>query len=98
MRDISQIDWKSDYSKIVEGDPGKILKQKVFFLQNGVEYNAAGIACNAKQVKDYYTTVAADAQKMADDAKLAATEAQANADAAIKNAGITKTAAKKAAA
>jgi hypothetical protein len=94
MKDITNIDWKGDITKIVEGDPAKIAKQKVFFLQNGVEYDGAGKACNAKQVDEYYNRVAAEAQKLADDAAQAAKDAKASAAEARKMAGTTTAAAR----
>lgn len=97
MRDITKIDWSGDVTEIKEGDPAKIAKQKVFFLQDGIEYDASGTACNVTQVKKHYADVAAAAQKTADDAKEAAAEAQAAADAMLKQAGMNKTAARKAA-
>ena len=77
MIDITQIDWKADYTTIKEGDEAKIAKQKVFFLQDGI---------NVKQVKAYYATKAADAQKVVDDAVEAAKVAQENVDAMFKQA------------
>ena len=86
MIDITQIDWKADYTTIKEGDEAKIAKQKVFFLQDGIEYGPQGKACNVKQVKAYYATKAADAQKVVDDAVEAAKVAQENVDAMFKQA------------
>lgn len=94
MRDITTIDWKARHGKVRSLDPGK---QKVWYVQDGIEYDSAGKACNAKQVKDYYARVAADAQKAADEAKEASAAAQAAADEMLKQAGINKTAARKAA-
>jgi len=96
MKDITQIDWTDDYTKLVEGDPAKMAKQKVFFLQNGVEYDASGKACNQAQVKKYYADMAAEAQKTADEATAIAKGAQEAAAEALKTAGINKTAARKA--
>ena len=95
MRDITTIDWSQPHAKMVAED---VMKQKVFFVQNGIEYDAAGKACNAKQVKEYYASVAADAQRQADEAKEQAALAQKSADEMLKQAGINKTAARKAAA
>ncbi len=81
MRDITTIDWNAEYAKRVSADPST---QKVFFIQDGIEYDAAGKACNKKQVKEYYAKRAANAQKEADDAKDAAAAAQAAADEAMK--------------
>lgn len=86
MRDITNINWKDQYTKIVEGDPAKMAKQKVFFLQNGIEYGAAGLACNKAQVKKYYSDVATEAQATADAALAAAKAAQENADNLLSNA------------
>ncbi len=77
MKDVSNIDWKAPYSEIKEGDPSKLAKQKVFFLQDGIEYDAQGKACNVKQVKDYYAAEAKKAQEVADAAKAAAEAASA---------------------
>lgn len=93
MQDVTQIDFSKPYGKVRTMDPGK---QKVFFTQNGMEYDAAGKACNAKQVKEYYTAKAAEAQAAADEAKEAAANAQKQADEVLKAAGVTKTAARKA--
>lgn len=93
MRDITSIDWKAPYGKIRSLNPGK---QKVWYTQNNVEYGSDGKACNAAQVKKYYATVAADAQKVADEAKEASVTAQKAADEMLKNAGLTKTAVRKA--
>lgn len=95
MRDITTIDWKARYGKVRTLDVGK---QKVFYQQDGVDYDAAGMACNPAQVKKYYAQVASEAQKAADDAKEAAANAQAAADEMLKAAGVNKTAARKAAA
>ena len=92
MQDVTQIDWKRPYGKVRTMNPGE---QKVFFTQNGMEYDAAGKACNAKQVKDHYAKVAAEAQAAADEAKEAAAKAQKDADEVLKAAGINKTAARK---
>lgn len=94
MRDVTTIDWKAPLAKVRSLNPGT---QKVFFTQDGIEYDAAGKACNAKQVKEHYAAVAADAQKLADDAKDQAAAAQKAADEMLKAAGINKTAARKAA-
>ena len=93
MRDITSIDWKAPYGKIRTLD---VSKQKVFYQQNGIDYDAAGKACNKTQVKKYLADVATEAQKFADDAKEAMAEAQKAADTMLKNAGMTKTAARKA--
>lgn len=95
MRDITSIDWNAPYQRIVDED---VQNQKVFYIQNEIEYDAGGKACNAKQVKAHYAAVAAEAQKQADEAKEAAAEAQKAADDMLKQAGVTKTAARKAAA
>jgi len=92
MKDVTKIDFKLPHGKIRTLDPGK---QKVWFTQNGLDYDAGGNACNAKQVKAYYAKIASDAQKNADDAKEAAANAQAQADEVLKAAGVTKTAARK---
>lgn len=94
MKDITKIDWSAPFGKVSHIDP---TKQKVFYVQNGVEYDAAGNCIDAKKVKDYYAKVAADAQAAADEAAAAARAAQEQADAMLKTAGITKAAAKKAA-
>ena len=95
MKDITTIDWSAPMQKCVEEDRAK---QKVFFIQNGIQYDAGGNACNKAQVKDYYAKLAASAQAEADAAKEAAAAAQKNADALMKDAGVTKTALKQAAA
>ena len=86
MRDITNIDWADHHTKIVESDPMKMAKQKVFFLQNGIEYGASGVACNAAQVKKYYNDVAQEAQDTATAAVEAANSAQAAAEEALKRA------------
>ena len=86
MLDISQIDWKQSYTEIKEGDVAKIAKQKVFFLQNGIEYGHNGKAVNSKQVKAHYADQASEAQKVVDDAVAAAKVAQDNVDAMMKQA------------
>lgn len=93
MRDITTIDWKAPHGKIRSLNPGK---QKVWYTQEGVEYGSDGKACNAAQVKKYYETVATDAQRAADEAKEASIKAQATATEMMKNAGMNKTAVKKA--
>lgn len=80
MHDVTQIDWKQPYGKIASVD---IANQKVFFVQNGIDYDAAGKALNPKQIKKHYNTVATDAQKAADEAKEAAEAAQIAADEAM---------------
>ena len=96
MKDITQIDWKGDFTELKEGDPKKRTQQKIFFLQDGIEYDASGTACNAGQVKKYYARVATEAQETADAAKDFAADAQTAADTMLKQAGINKTAARKA--
>ena len=82
MKDISQIDWSAPYSKRVSADP---IKQKVFYIQDGIEYDATGKACNAKQIKEHYKALADKAQQDADAAKEAAAAAQATADELLKS-------------
>ncbi|MDH3386881.1 MAG: hypothetical protein OEN02_03165 [Gammaproteobacteria bacterium] len=94
MRDVTTIDWTRPMAKVRSLNPGT---QKVFFTQDGIEYDAAGKACNAKQVKEHYAAVAAEAQKAADEAKEQAASAQSQADEVLKAAGMNKTAARKAA-
>jgi hypothetical protein len=94
MRDVTTIDWNKPLAKVRSLNPGT---QKVFFTQDGIEYDAAGKACNPKQVKEHYAKFAAEAQKAADEAKDQAAAAQAQADEMLKQAGINKTAARKAA-
>ena len=93
MRDITTIDWKAPFGKIRTLNPAK---QKVFYTQGGIDYDAAGKACTAAQVKRYYAEVATEAQKAADDAKEASAAAQKAADQMLKQAGMNKTAARKA--
>lgn len=93
MKDVTKIDFSKPFGKIRTLDPGS---QKVFFTQDGIEYGADGKACNAKQVKEHYTKIAAEAQAKADEAKEAAAEAQKAADEMLKQAGVTKTQARKA--
>ena len=93
MRDITTIDWKAPYGK---NRTLNVAKQKVFYVQNGIDYDASGTACTAAQVKKYYASVAIDAQKIADDAKEASAAAQKDAESMLKAAGMTKTAARKA--
>ena len=86
MLDITTIDWKQPYTEIKEGDVSLIAKQKVFFLQNGIEYGHQGKAVNAKQVKAYFADQASEAQKVVDDAVAAAKVAQKNVDAMMQQA------------
>lgn len=95
MKDVTTLDRSRPHGKIRTLNPGT---QKVFFMQDGIEYDAAGKACNPKQVKEHYAAVAAEAQAAADEAKEAAAAAQKQADEVLKAAGINKTAARKAAA
>jgi type V secretory pathway adhesin AidA len=92
MRDITTINWKEPFGKHRSLD---VAKQKVFYTQNGIEYDAGGVACNQTQVKKYYAQVATDAQKAADEAKEASVRAQEAADEMLKKAKLTKTAARK---
>ena len=93
MRDVTKIDFAKPHGKVRALDPSK---QKVYFRQEGIDYDSTGTACNAKQVKAHYAGIAAAAQKQADDAKDAAAVAQESADEMLKAAGINKTAARKA--
>jgi hypothetical protein len=77
MKDVTTIDFTERYGKVVEED---VANQKVFFIQNGIEYDGAGKACNKKQIKAHYAKVAAEAQQTADAAREAYEEAQALAD------------------
>lgn len=79
MENVAKIDFKKPYSKIVEVKPTRMLKQKVFWKQNGIDYDIAGNAVNVKQVEQYYTRLAENAQKAADDAKESAKNAAAQA-------------------
>ncbi|MCP4469886.1 MAG: hypothetical protein GY815_04225 [Gammaproteobacteria bacterium] len=72
MENIATIDFKKPYSKIVEVKPQRILKQKVFFKQNGVDYDIAGNATSQSQVKGYYDGVVKQAEQDAANAKEAA--------------------------
>ena len=80
MQDVTQIDWKRPYGKIASID---IASQKVFFTQNGIDYDAGGKCLDPKQIKKHYSAVAANAQKAADDAREAAEAAQIAADEAM---------------
>ena len=91
MRDITTIDFKQPFGKLRSLNPAK---QKVWYTQLGIEYGADGKACNPKQVKAYYASVAADAQKAADEAKEASAAAQLAADEMLRQAGIGKKAAR----
>ena len=77
MENVATIDFKKPYSKFVEVKPARILKQKRFYTQNGVDYDINGNALNTKQVEQYYNDLAAQAQEQADQAKEAATKASA---------------------
>jgi len=77
MKDVTQIDFTERYGKVVEED---VVNQKVFFIQNGIEYDGSGTACNKKQIKAHYAKVAAEAQETADQAMKAFEQAQAQAD------------------
>lgn len=83
MKDIMNIDWNEPYAKRVAADP---TKQKVFFIQNGIEYDAAGKACNKTQVNNYYKKLQKDAEEQVAAAKAALDAAKENA-AAVKSAG-----------
>ncbi len=93
MRDVTKIDFKLPFGKIRSLDPGK---QKVWYTQDGIDYDSSGTACNAKQVKTHYGALAAAAQNAADEAKEAASNAQAQADEVMKSAGLSKAAVRKA--
>lgn len=93
MKDITSIDWKAPYGKIRSLNPAK---QKVWYTQNGIEYDSSGKACNPKQVQKYLGDKASEAQAVADEAKEVAAAAQKDATAMLKDAGMTKTAARKA--
>ena len=93
MRDVTKIDFSKPHGKVRSMDPSK---QKVYFRQDGIDYNSTGTACSAKQVKEHYSKIASSAQLAADEAKEAAANAQSQADEMLKSAGITKTAARKA--
>lgn len=95
MENVAQIDFKQPYSKIVEVIPARILKQKVFFKQNGIDYDIAGKAVDVKQVTKFYDQVAADAQAQADAAKEAAVEAARQAKEVAAEAKAAVTGAKK---
>ena len=90
MRDVSQIDWAEPMSKIVEGDQKKVTKQRIFYQQNGIDYDAAGIAVDPKQVKAYYQSVADEAAAEAKAASDAAAAAAENAAALKKHATSVK--------
>lgn len=95
MENVASIDFKKPYSKIVEVKPDRMLKQKVFYRQNGVDYGIDGNAVSVKQVTAYYDNLAAEAQKRADEAKAAATAAAAQAKEVAAAAKATATAATK---
>lgn len=94
MRDITVIDFSKRFGKVRAIDP---TKQKVFFTQDGIDYDSSGRACDTKQVKKHYADIATAAQAAADEAKEAAAAAQNQADQVLKAAGMNKTAARKAA-
>lgn len=79
MRNVAQLDHSQPYTKIRSLDTAK---QKVFFIQDGIEYDAAGTAVNQRQIKAYYDKQVADAEARADDAKAAAKAAADEAKAA----------------
>ena len=83
MSDIMNIDFSQPYGKVLAANPAK---QKVFFMQNGIEYDAAGKACNPKQVQAYAKSKAEEAQAAAADAQKIADDAKAAADAMTKSA------------
>jgi hypothetical protein len=93
MRDITKIDFNRSYGRVRTMDAAK---QKCFYIQDGIEYDSSGTACNAKQVKEHYAQVAASLQQQADEAKEQAAAAQAQADEMLKAAGVTKAQARKA--
>lgn len=92
MHDIREIDFSKPYGRVSTTAPN----QKVFFIQDGIDYDSAGKAVDEKQVKAVLAKRAADAQKIADEAREAAEALQADAEALIKDTGITKTDLKKA--
>ena len=77
MKDVTTIDFTERFGKVVEED---VVNQKVFFIQNGIEYDGSGNACNKKQIKAHYAKVAAEAQEVANQAMTAFEQAQAQAD------------------
>jgi hypothetical protein len=95
VENVLTIDFKKPYAKRLSINPAK---QKIFFIQNGIDYDSAGSCCNKKQVQDHYAKVAAKAQATADAATLAAKTAMDEVAAVMKETGVTKTAIKKAAA
>ena len=94
MQNVLTIDFKQPFAKRLSADPAM---QTTFFLQNGIEYDAAGQACDKEQVSGHYAKVAAAAQKVADEALQAAKEAQEEVAAMMVETGVSKTAVKKAA-
>lgn len=94
MQNVMQIDYKQSYGKVVSINPAK---QKVFFKQNGIDYNSAGVACDPKQIKAHYAKIAVDAQKSAEEAVTAAEAAQAEVAEIMKAGSVTKSDMKKAA-
>ena len=84
MRDITVIDWTQPYSKRVQHDTSK---QKVFFIQDGIEYGSDGKACNKTQINAYLKRKQDEAQAEVDAAKAALDAAKANAADLKKTAG-----------
>ena len=56
--------------------------QRVFFSQDGIDFDKAGNPTDKKQVRAHHQGVVDEAQKVADAAKAVADDAQAEADAA----------------
>lgn len=77
MLDVMQIDFTQRYGKVIQED---VVNQKVYFVQNGIDYDGAGKACNKDQLKKHYAKVAAEAQQEANDAMAAYEKSQALAD------------------
>ena len=93
MQNVLTIDFQRPYAKRLSIDPAK---QKVFFIQNGIDYDSGGTAVDKRQVQHFYTSAAATAQADVDAAVNAAKAAQEQVTAMMKETGVTKAAAKNA--
>lgn len=93
MQNVLNINFQQPYAKRLSIDPAK---QKVFFIQNGIDYDSAGKCVDKRQVQHHYATAAANAQSDVDAALQAAKDAQAEVDEMMKETGTSKAAVKKA--
>lgn len=88
-----RLDRNRSFSTIRSAGAG----QKVFFIQDEIEYDNKGEPISENQVKAFHAKKAADAQTAADAALATANAAQEAADQTREDLGVSKTATKKAA-